>query len=678
MIKKIKSFFLNKSLVIFALLFFVILLIRLANLDYVQSITNLSLDSYQKIFKYELAETPVIIVDVDEKSLGKIGQFPWNRKIFGDLVKTLKESGASVITFDIFFSEEDKQNPNQILKAYNLNRESNLASEILKLPNNDDYFLNQIKNSNVVMPILGLVQKPINLQNQKSKAKFINRGEDPRKYTYSFAHGLTSLKKINDQTSGIGNISVVNDTDAVLRKAPLLVSIQNELFPSLSIETLRLFKKQKNILVQSDTVGINSIKLRPYTIKTDANAMFWIKYKKPKKNQYISAFDVLEKKFEKNIFKNKIVLIGSSAQGIFDFAKISTGDTIPGVEVHANIIENIFNNQILKRSSSSILVEVFILILGTIFAFFFADNAKPKSSILFYLLLICIILSFGFGSYKQNYLIDISYPIFAITIMFLSGLYLRYLRENEIAISFEKKQIILKQEREIAGEVQKKLFPKLDEKEERIYGANIPARDVSGDYFDVIKINKDEFYFTLADVSGKGIKAGILMASASAVFKSLAKTNVPISNISLRMNNQVSESSYQGMFITAVIGRINLKTGDMEYINHGHEPVMVANQEKNFKYLESSFPPLGIMPIDDESFFESTKENFKGENIFIYTDGVTEGYLSNGLELGVKGFEEIINKSNDINPKEVITSIVDLLKSDYLRDDITCLGIQFK
>jgi adenylate cyclase len=678
MIKKIKSFFLNKSLVIFALLFFVILLIRLANLDYVQSITNLSLDSYQKIFKYELAETPVIIVDVDEKSLGKIGQFPWNRKIFGDLVKTLKESGASVISFDIFFSEEDKQNPNQILKAYNLNRESSLASEILKLPNNDDYFLNQIKNSNVVMPILGLVQKPINLQNQKSKAKFINRGEDPRKYTYSFAHGLTSLKKINDQTSGIGNISVVNDTDAVLRKAPLLVSIQNELFPSLSIETLRLFKKQKNILVQSDTVGINSIKLRPYTIKTDANAMFWIKYKKPKKNQYISAFDVLEKKFEKNIFKNKIVLIGSSAQGIFDFAKISTGDTIPGVEVHANIIENIFNNQILKRSSSSILVEVFILILGTIFAFFFADNAKPKSSILFYLLLIFIILAFGFGSYKQNYLIDISYPIFAITIMFLSGLYLRYLRENEIALSFEKKQIILKQEREIAGEVQKKLFPKLDEKEERIYGANIPARDVSGDYFDVIKINKDEFYFTLADVSGKGIKAGILMASASAVFKSLAKTNVPISNISLRMNNQVSESSYQGMFITAVIGRINLKTGDMEYINHGHEPVMVANQEKNFKYLESSFPPLGIMPIDDESFFESTKENFKGENIFIYTDGVTEGYLSNGLELGVKGFEEIINKSNDINPKEVITSIVDLLKSDYLRDDITCLGIQFK
>ena len=97
------------------------------------------------------------------------------------------------------------------------------------------------------------------------------------------------------------------------------------------------------------------------------------------------------------------------------------------------------------------------------------------------------------------------------------------------------------------------------------------------------------------------------MASASAVFKSLAKTNVSISNIALRMNNQVSESSYQGMFITAVIGKINLETGDMEYINHGHEPVMVVNKEKNYEYLESSFPPLGIMPVEDENFFETTK-----------------------------------------------------------------------
>jgi adenylate cyclase len=677
MIEKIKKFFFNKSLLTFGLLFFFILLLRLVNLDYVQSITNLSLDTYQKIFKYEVKNSPVIIVDVDEKSLGAIGQFPWNRKIFGDLVKTLKESGASVIAFDIFFSEEDKQNPNQIIKAYNLNVSGDLAKEILKLPNSDNYFLNQIKNSNVVMPILGLVQKPKNTQEHKSKARFINRGLDPKQFAYSFAYSLTSLKKINDQAKGLGNISVIEGTDAVLRKAPLLINIQNQLLPSFSIETLRLFKKQKNILVQSNEGGISAIKLRPYTIETDANAMFWVKYKKPNKNQYVSAYDVLEKKFENKIFENKIVLIGSSAQGIFDFVKTSSGITIPGVEVHANIIENIMNNDVLKRNSNSFLIEILILIAGMIFSFFFADNARPKLSILFYLLLVLIVLAIGFGSYQQNYLIDISYPVFAITILFLSGLYLRYLRENQMALEFERKQIILKQEREIAGEVQKKLFPELDEKEERIYGTNVPARDVSGDYFDIIKINKNEYYFTLADVSGKGIKAGILMASASAVFKSLAKTNVPISNISLRMNNQISESSYQGMFITAVIGKVNLETGDMEYINHGHEPVMVSSEGKSFEYLESNFPPLGIVPMEEESFFETTKKNFKGKNIFIYTDGVTEGYLNNGLELGVKGLEETISTSKETNPKKIITLVIEALQSDYLRDDITCLGIKF-
>ena len=614
MIEKIKKFFFNKSLLTFGLLFFFILLLRLVNLEYVKSITNLSLDTYQKIFKYETKNSPVVIVDVDEKSLGAIGQFPWNRKIFGDLVKTLKESGASVIAFDIFFSEEDKQNPNQILKAYNLNASGELAKEILKLPNSDNYFLSQVKNANVVMPILGLVQKPKNSQEYKSKARFINRGLDPKQFTYSFAYSLSSLKKINDQAKGLGNISIIEGTDAVLRKAPLLISMQNQLLPSLSIEALRLFKKQKNILVQSNEGGISTIKLRPFTIETDANAMFWVKYKKTNKNQYVSAYDVLEKKFENKIFENKIVLIGSSAQGIFDFVKTSSGTTLPGVEVHANIIENIINNEVLKRNSNSYLIEILMLISGMIFAFFFSDNARPKHSILFYLLLILIVLAIGFGSYQKNYLIDISYPIFAITILFLSGLYLRYLRENQMALEFERKQIILKQEREIAGEVQKKLFPEIDEKEERIYGANVPARDVSGDYFDIIKINKNEFYFTLADVSGKGIKAGILMASASAVFKSLAKTNVPISNISLRMNNQVSESSYQGMFITAVIGKVNLETGDMEYINHGHEPVMVSSEGKKFNYLESSFPPLGIIPMEEESFFETTKQNFKGNN----------------------------------------------------------------
>ena len=676
MIKQLKSFFSNKSLLVFGVMFFLLALLRILNPNYIESITHLSLDSYQKIFKHKLTNTPVVIVDIDEKSIGAIGQFPWNRKVFGDLTKILNENGASVIAFDIFFSEHDKQNPQEILKAFNLKKSSRLGKEISKLPNNDEYFLQQIQSGNIVLPIVGLVQEPTNSTKQKPKAKYIIKGKDPKQSIFSFAHHLTSLEKINIHAKGIGSISVISGTDGILRKVPLLLNIQNEIFPSISIEALRIKEKQKNILIQSSELGIEAIKLRPFTIQTNPNAMFWVKYKEPLKQQYISAVDILENKINPETFKGKTILVGSSAQGLFDFVKTPAGLVIPGVEVHANIIENIINQDVLQRDTNSFLIEFAILILGMIFSFFFADNARPKWSIVFYLGMVLMVLVLGSSLYQNNLLVDISYPIFSITILFMSGLYLRYLRENAMSQEFEKKQMLLKQEREIAGEVQKKLFPVLEKSEERIYGANVPARDVSGDYFDIIKINQHEFYFTLADVSGKGIKAGILMASASAVFKSLAKTNNSISNISLRMNNQVSESSYQGMFVTAVIGKVNLETGDVEFINHGHEPIMVVDQAKQFKYIESSFPPLGIIPTDDESFFETTKQNFKGKNLLIYTDGITEGYLNNGSGLGASGYETIITKSKETNPKKIITLVIEALQSDYLRDDITCLGIK--
>ena len=107
----------------------------------------------------------------------------------------------------------------------------------------------------------------------------------------------------------------------------------------------------------------------------------------------------------------------------------------------------------------------------------------------------------------------------------MTSLYFRYLDENIIAIENDKKQSILKKEREIAGEVQKKLFPKNKKIEQYIFAKNTPAKDVSGDYYDYYQINDNEIYFILGDVTGKGIKAGILMANAAAVFRSLAKMN---------------------------------------------------------------------------------------------------------------------------------------------------------
>ena len=643
-------------------------LIKIQDSNFVKKVENISYDAYQSFFIEKSTFEDVVIIDIDEKSIGEIGQFPWRRDIFADLIQKLNQYGVSVITFDVFFSEEDKQNPKKILEEFNINNDTVIDS--------DEKLLESIQLSNVVLPVLGDISMYNKNNSSKPKTNIISKGKDVSNYTYSFKNKITSLEKFNNAAKGVGTISYLDSPDAVLRSVPIFLKIADDIWPALSLETLRVLHGHKSILINSDETGINLIKTRKYQIKPNPNAIVHINYKKFNRENYIPAVDVLNLKINENKLKNKIVIIGSSAQGLFDFVKIPNGNVIPGVETHAHLIENIVNNDFIIKNIYTTIAENLLLIISLILALIIPKKILPKFSIVFFAGLVFILLSSSIITYQFNYFVDVFYIILSSSLLFLTTLYFRYLRENEIALDNEKKQIILKQEREIAGEVQKKLFPEVFEDSKLIYAKNIPARDVSGDYYDYIRVNENEIYFTLADVSGKGIKAGILMANASSVFRSLAKLEKPLSTIARYVNNQVSDSSYQGMFITAVIGKINIQKKEVEYINHGHEPIMIFDKNYNFEYIKSSLPPLGIMKFDDDTFFQTSIKNIEDKILLIYTDGVTEGYLKNDEELGVKGFENLIKDNKYNNSKDIIDKVCEILDNrSKLRDDITCIGI---
>ena len=357
--------------------------------------------------------------------------------------------------------------------------------------------------------------------------------------------------------------------------------------------------------------------------------------------------------------------------------KTPSGKIIPGVQVHANILDNISSGDSIKINNITKIIENIILFVGLIILSIIPKILRANYSIFIFLSYILAILVLSIFLYKINYFIDVFYTTITSTILFTVTIYFRFVEENRLAIENDKKQFVLKQEREIAGEVQKKLFPTLKEQNDFIFAKNVPARDVSGDYFDYLKINDNEIYFTLADVSGKGVKAGMLMANASAVFRSMARLEKPIPTIARFVNNQVNESSYKGMFITAVIGKLNISEKKIEYINHGHESILVVSKDFNFEYKQATLPPLGLMKMKDDSSFKTTIENIENKVVLIYTDGVTEGYLEDGSELRVEGLEKEIIKLNSREPREIIDNVCELLTKSKkkLRDDITCLGI---
>ena len=672
-----RTFFTNyQNYIIYLIILVLLIALKIANPSFVKSISNLSFDLYQKVFTLKKTDSDVVIIDIDEKSLGKFGQFPWSRSVFAKILEKVNQSNPKAIGFDIFFTEKDKQSPDEIIKSYNLIPAD--VSELQNLKGHDEIFREQLEKSKSITAVLGSNVPSHSNYDRKAKARFLSKGGDPKDFTYSYTYSIGSLETLEKSVKGLGSISFLDQTDGIIRSLPLLVRFDNKIYPTMGLEMIRVGNNQKNIYVEMNEVGINRISARPYKILSDPNGIIWIRYKNSIKSQYISSSDVYDGKFPENFFKDKYVLIGASAQGLFDLVKTPLGVTIPGVEVHANVIENIIDQSFLIRNPNTYVFELIFAIIVSVITFVLSQKIKPKFSLSIFFGSIFIVIIIGFSLFLfRSELVDISYPIFLLTITFLTGLYFRFIEENKMALANLQKEAKLLKERELAAGVQKSLFPDISKFENFIFAKNVPARDVSGDYFDVVRSTPEEYFFTLADVSGKGVKAGMYMAKASSIFRTLTNLKYPLEKVVFGVNNELVEAKFKGMFVTAVFGKLNIKTGELIFINAGHESILTFDQNKNYEYIKSDMPPMGIVKYFTESMVKSTTINLKDKTFVVYTDGVTEGYLENGEELGAEGVQNIINNISDVTPKIIVESIEKKLNwgAEKLRDDITCMAI---
>ena len=668
-----------KNYITFFILLLILISIKIANPSFVKSISFISFDLYQKTFPLDKSETDVIIIDIDEKSLGKFGQFPWSRSVFAQIIEKVSASNPKAIGFDIFFTEKDKQSPDEFIKSYNLIPTD--ISELQNLKGHDEIFREQLAKSKSVTAVLGSNVPSHSNYDRKAKARFLSKGGDPKKFTYSYPYSIGSLEKLEENVEGLGSISFLDQTDGIIRSLPLIVQFEKKLYPTMGLEMIRVGSNQKNLYIEMNEMGVNRISSRPHKILSDPNGIIWIKFKKSLKSQYISASAVFDGKFDESRFKDKYVLIGASAQGLFDLVKTPLGKTIPGVEVHANVIENILDQSYLIRNPNTYVFELLFSLLVGFITFFLSQKIKPKLSlsVFFGSLIVTIAIGFSYYLFKSE-LVDISYPIFILTIIFLTGLYFRFLEENRMALTNLQKEAKLLKERELAGDVQKSLFPDIARFENFIYAKNVPARDVSGDYFDVVKVSSTEYFFTLADVSGKGIKAGMYMAKASSIFRTLSNLSYPLEKVVFGVNNELVEAKFKGMFVTAVFGKFNIESGEVNFVNAGHESIMIFDRNKKFEFIKSEMPPIGIIKYFTESMVKSNTINLKEKTFVVYTDGVTEGYLKNGQELGAEGVQSIVTKLSEVTPKNIVENISKELDwgADKLRDDITCLALDLK
>jgi Amt family ammonium transporter len=245
------------------------------------------------------------------------------------------------------------------------------------------------------------------------------------------------------------------------------------------------------------------------------------------------------------------------------------------------------------------------------------------------------------------------------------------------------------QEIKLAMNVQKRLMPSRDFKNYPIYGLNIPAREISGDFYDFY-LHDDQVYFTLSDVSGKGVNAGMVMAKAITLFKIFARQKYKPNEILLEMNNDLNESNPPGTFVTSIIGSYNLKTDVVEIANAGHQPALLL-RENNFEEYPSSSTPLAVEKKKNENVYDLRSFKLDSGRIYCFTDGFSESLDNNNNEIGVKGVKDLILRhKHPILKKELESATEEIrklsLKKDYLEkgikeksdildDDLTIIGI---
>ena len=236
----------------------------------------------------------------------------------------------------------------------------------------------------------------------------------------------------------------------------------------------------------------------------------------------------------------------------------------------------------------------------------------------------------------------------------------------------------VKRELELAAEIQRSLLPEEKESDFPVKGVNLPARVVSGDFYDFYPLDDGRVAFTLGDVSGKGMNAALMMAKTASLLRCLGKAIKEPGRLLTLVNEEVAETATRGMFVTLVHGVYDPESGYVRLANAGHEPPLVLSRDGEFTAIEAEAPPLGISPaLLDEDGFPETEFNLNGGRLFVFTDGVTEGYVDDGVELGIEGLKDMMTASSRGNVQALLNDVREKIGGEgrILRDDVTLIAI---
>jgi serine phosphatase RsbU (regulator of sigma subunit)/CHASE2 domain-containing sensor protein len=659
------------------------------------SVREALFDQYQRQMPRPRTSEPVIVVGIDSQSLVKYGQWPWSRDLIAQLVSRIQAGKPLAVGIDIVFAEQDRYSP-EVLSA----RFPGLPPDALAtLPDPDQQLASALRGHATALAVIGL-SKPLPGSTQPARplpAFSPGAGFEPRLPQYVGA--LTSRPLLEKSAAGEGLINAspamlqAGSERGVLRRVPSIATINQLPFLSLPLEMVRLALGGGEVVPESDARGMTAIRIGDYRLPTQANGEVLLHFGHASSNYYLSAADVLAGEHPPEIFDNRFVIIGFNSTGLQDRIITPLGESLPGIDIHAQVIESLLDGDALLRPDWMPHLEMATLLLAGLLLVATIPVLRPRYAVFGFTTLSLLLIFGGFLAFAfGRWLFDGMSQV-----LLLGPVFILLLGNTLIAADGRRRkaELQLQNSREdaarVAGEldaarrIQMGLLPDpatifANETRFSIAALLEPAQAVGGDYYDCFMLDERRLCVAIGDVSGKGVPASLFMAISKTLTGALTRRQADLGQAVRELECELSRENAESLFVTAFIGIVNLASGNMEYVCAGHDaPILLRNGELLRIDADSAGgPPL--CALGDFPYLAARFQLLPGDRIFMFTDGVTEA--SNGAGLfGLTRLQSAILDSASVDLGRTAPALRDAVRNFEAghppADDLTLLLMQW-
>jgi CHASE2 domain-containing sensor protein/serine phosphatase RsbU (regulator of sigma subunit) len=639
---------------------------------------------------------PAVIVAVDEPSLARYGQWPWPRQLLAQLVDRVRAAGPAAVGLNLLFPEADGFSGTSLATRLP-GLSARTAAWVQSVPDGDRALGEALAAAPSVIGVVGL-DTPASKAPPGQFTPAVVRGADPSGQVRRYRAVLRSVPDIDGGAAGHALLSADVAT-GVVRRLPLVAAVGDTLVPGLALEVLRVAAGAPAFSVRSDGGGVRAVGVGNVWVPAEADGTMWIHFGPHDAARFVSAAAVLGGEVPPERLERKLVLVGVTAFGVGDQHVTPLGERLPGIEVHAQVLENIFDGRVLVRPRWAEWAEAGALLAAGGLVVLLTPAVGMLRAALLALGLGAGLLGGSFLAYQQlAHVLDGLTPALGLGMVYTATL------GGALAEADRQRRALrqrLQEEREaaarLAGEleaarrIQLGLLPRPEsafpgEGRFRIAAVMEPARVVGGDLFDFFLLDGDRLLFLVGDVSGKGLPASLFMAATKAFYRSISTRHAAELAGTMRdANTEMGRDNPEAFFVTLVAAVLDVNTGRLWFCSAGHEmPWVVRLETGTVERLEGGAgPPLCVL---DSFPYETAAAHLRpGDTVLMVTDGVTEALDPGGNLFGTARVTGLVTEAAQEPPRsEPARLVADLVGAVRIfrepfepADDVTLLAVQW-